>query len=101
MTVTCFKLLLTSCRLGRPGTLKLADSKGKQLKPQLETAKTCDDSHARVPDPATIISVTVEGRISSLLRFCTLGSQPFTFFAITHAVVNNDGSLGWALHPWW
>ena len=66
--------------------------KGKQLKPQLEMAKTCDDSHAGVPDLAPIISVTVEGRISS---------QPFTLFAITHAVVNNDGSLGWALDPWW
>ena len=29
MKVTCFKLILTSCRFGRPETLKLADGKGK------------------------------------------------------------------------
>ena len=93
MTVTCFKLILTCCRL--------ADFKGKLLKPQLEMAKTCDDSHAGVPDLATIISVTVEGGTSSLLRFVLWDPNPSPFFAITHAVVNNDGSLGWALHPQW
>ena len=33
-----------------------------------------DDSHAEVPDPETIISLSVEGGISTLLRFGTLGS---------------------------
>ena len=79
MTVTCFKLLLTSCRFGRPETLKLADEKSKQLKPQLEMAKTCDGSHGGVPDPATITSVTVEGRISSLLRFVLWDPNPSLF----------------------
>ena len=55
-------------------------------------AETCDDSHAGVPDPATIISVTVEGRISFLLsRLNTLGSHRLGLgFATTHAVGSSE-----------
>ena len=58
-----------------------------------------DDSHAEVPDPETIISLSGEGGISTLLRFGTLGSRRFKSFlkAITCAVVLLDGL--WT--SWW
>ena len=50
--------------------------------------KICDDSHAKVPDPETIISLAVKGGISTMLRFAVRSRS---------IVVHDDGCVGWAL----
>ena len=55
--------------------------------------KTCDASGPKSADLATISSPTVEGGISTLLRFCQ------SFLPITRAVAFEDGRVGWGSDP--